>query len=267
MTKSRKVPVTFLVVAMTIAPLATAFAGITPEQKCASAKMKAVGKKYAAKAKCYAKALSQSAAVDAACLQLAESKFQTAFDKAEAKGGCLNENNAAAIEAKIDTCLADVVGDLGCGNGVQEGDEQCDDGNVISGDGCSSTCLDEGCVSDANCPSGQLCVGGVCVAPACGDGLVQGGEQCDDGNVISGDGCDSNCTTEGGYDCSGTPSVCQTVCGDGIVAGSEQCDDFNTFSGDGCDSNCLLECQPLGAACSVAVDCCSNVCSGGVCVP
>ena len=27
-----------------------------------------------------------------------------------------------------------------CGNGIVEGTEQCDDGNTISGDGCSSTC-------------------------------------------------------------------------------------------------------------------------------
>jgi len=30
-----------------------------------------------------------------------------------------------------------------CGNGVVEGSEECDDGNTISGDGCSSTCTTE----------------------------------------------------------------------------------------------------------------------------
>ena len=30
-----------------------------------------------------------------------------------------------------------------CGNGVQEAGEQCDDGNLIDGDGCSSSCLVE----------------------------------------------------------------------------------------------------------------------------
>ncbi|MEM2974451.1 MAG: DUF2341 domain-containing protein, partial [Candidatus Micrarchaeia archaeon] len=30
-----------------------------------------------------------------------------------------------------------------CGNGVVEGDEQCDDGNTVSGDGCSSECQSE----------------------------------------------------------------------------------------------------------------------------
>ncbi len=31
-----------------------------------------------------------------------------------------------------------------CGNGVVEGDEECDDGNTIDGDGCSSVCTNEG---------------------------------------------------------------------------------------------------------------------------
>lgn len=30
-----------------------------------------------------------------------------------------------------------------CGNGVRDGTEACDDGNVLSGDGCSSVCLKE----------------------------------------------------------------------------------------------------------------------------
>jgi len=30
-----------------------------------------------------------------------------------------------------------------CGNGVVEGDEECDDGNITDRDGCSSVCLTE----------------------------------------------------------------------------------------------------------------------------
>jgi len=32
-----------------------------------------------------------------------------------------------------------IVGNV-CGNGVQDGGEQCDDDNDVSGDGCSHTC-------------------------------------------------------------------------------------------------------------------------------
>jgi cysteine-rich repeat protein len=30
-----------------------------------------------------------------------------------------------------------------CGDGMQQGAESCDDGNVTSGDGCSATCVQE----------------------------------------------------------------------------------------------------------------------------
>jgi cysteine-rich repeat protein len=32
-----------------------------------------------------------------------------------------------------------------------------------------------------------------CTVPACGDGILDGGEVCDDGNVASGDGCAADC--------------------------------------------------------------------------
>mgnify|MGYP003865870939 CR=1 FL=1 len=64
-----------------------------------------------------------------------------------------------------------------CGNGLLEGAEICDDGNSISGDGCSSLCLNENC----------------------GDNVLQPllGEECDDGNLVSGDNCSVSCSVEG----------------------------------------------------------------------
>lgn len=65
-----------------------------------------------------------------------------------------------------------------CGDGAVNANrgEQCDDGNVISGDGCSALCLSE----------------------YCGDGVIQiaSGEQCDDGNTTANDGCSSACAIE-----------------------------------------------------------------------
>jgi len=165
-----------------------------------------------------------------------------------------------------------------CGDGTVQGfaGEQCDDANVLSGDGCSDTCITE----------------------FCGDNIVNNGEECDDGNIVSGDTCNGNCLSEfcgdsiitpdlneicdsdiqscftvEGYqgsstcsvDCSDfeiciTPffcgdGVCQTtaentftctsdcpnVCGDGLLEPGESCDDGNTIPNDGCNDVCEIE--------------------------
>ncbi|MCC6555164.1 MAG: hypothetical protein IT372_19540 [Polyangiaceae bacterium] len=49
-------------------------------------------------------------------------------------------------------------------------------------------------------------------APACGDGVVDPGEQCDDGNTTSGDFCSATCAFEGGDTCPG-PNVPLTPAG------------------------------------------------------
>lgn len=61
-----------------------------------------------------------------------------------------------------------------CGNGVIDTDEECDDGNQVAGDGCSSDCRS---------------------AEVCGNALVDYavGEVCDDGNTDPDDQCCSDC--------------------------------------------------------------------------
>lgn len=63
-----------------------------------------------------------------------------------------------------------------CGNGEVDPGELCDDGNYVSGDGCSEDCFVDPIV--------------------CGDGNVDQGEQCDDGGTVDGDGCSSTCQWE-----------------------------------------------------------------------
>ena len=46
-------------------------------------------------------------------------------------------------------------------------------------------------------------------ARACGDGVIQQGEQCDDLNAIQRDGCSSSCQIEDECECSGEPSSCK----------------------------------------------------------
>lgn len=147
--------------------------------------------------------------------------------------------------------------------------ENCDDGNLASGDGCTSDC---------NVESGYLCTvpGTPCRIPACGDGFVDfipdpngcdtgaggsggtagtgmGGsagapacgtfEQCDDGNTSASDGCSDTCVPEEGYVCYEPGAPCTVaVCGNGLVEWPvEECDDGNEVSGDGCTADCRGE--------------------------
>ena len=83
-----------------------------------------------------------------------------------------------AANANIGAYTLDILTQLPapvCGNGQVEAGEQCDDGNVVAGDGCSPTCQTE---------------------PRCGNGVVEAGEQCDDGNLVAGDGCSAACQNE-----------------------------------------------------------------------
>jgi cysteine-rich repeat protein len=64
-----------------------------------------------------------------------------------------------------------------CGDGIVEGDEECDDGNDLDDDDCTNACT----------------------LPVCGDGVVQEhlGEACDDGNTLAGDECGATCLLPG----------------------------------------------------------------------
>ena len=79
-----------------------------------------------------------------------------------------------------------------CGDGTIEGAEACDDGNLVDGDGCASSCALE-----PDCSSGK------CVS-RCGDGMKLQPEVCDDGNTADGDGCAHDCVLETGFSCTDT---------------------------------------------------------------
>jgi fibro-slime domain-containing protein len=147
-----------------------------------------------------------------------------------------------------------------CGDGIVAGNEQCDDGNVNSGDGCSSSCAVE---AGYTCPTpGMKCK----KIEYCGDSVVDLdlGETCDDGNTVAGDGCSSLCQLEPDYACptAGMPCVSTVHCGDGKVTGSETCDDGNAVSGDGCSSTCQVE---TGWQCPTPdAKCVAKACGDGI---
>lgn len=159
-----------------------------------------------------------------------------------------------------------------CGDGRIAGNEACDDGNTMIGDGCRNDCTAEVCgdgikdpteqCDDGNNVATDKCTNNCVAVAVCGDSVVDVGEECDDGNKISGDGCTSTCKLEGavcgngqlesgeqcddgnttsGDGCSDSCRFEAGTCGDNVVGTGEQCDDGNVVSGDGCDSSCLFE--------------------------
>ncbi len=124
------------------------------------------------------------------------------------------------IDPNTNTCVQTATDEGGgitpaCGNKIVERGEECDDGNVINGDGCSATCTRE-------------------AGPLCGNKLKEGAEQCDVGlsDTVS---CDSSGA--------GTEKCTFVECGDSYknLAAGEQCDDGNNENGDGCSATCTLE--------------------------
>jgi len=107
-------------------------------------------------------------------------------------------------------CIAFNVRQAVCGDGIvdENHQEQCDDGNMIDGDGCSASCTTE----------------------YCGDAIDNNGdtEECDDGNITDDDLCNNQCQLN-------------PVCGNDILEGEEECDDGNITDGDGCSASCNLE--------------------------
>lgn len=137
-------------------------------------------------------------------------------------------------------CLR-VGGDIAiCGNGKQEGDEVCDDGDLMNGRlddptfrGCNADCSDnERCGNGIAEPPREVCddggdENGPCsddclTAYICGDGVIDPGEACDDGNTSSEDFCTAECVVN--------------ECGDGFVNenGGEECDPGPGIEDDTC---------------------------------
>ncbi len=104
---------------------------------------------------------------------------------------------AGTCKQKISVNREPICGD----NFVDSGaGEECDDGNLTSADGCSSTCKVE---------PGWACTGKRSRCDGiCGDGLIRGTEECDDADLMNGDGCNSKCRVEPGFTCTGEPSNC-----------------------------------------------------------
>ena len=94
--------------------------------------------------------------------------------------------------ARVNGARTDIGADeLTCGNATTDPGEQCDDGDLIDGDGCDSNCTVTGC----------------------GNRIVTAGEQCDDGNMAAGDCCSATCQ----FEANGSPCADAELCTNGDV--------------------------------------------------
>jgi cysteine-rich repeat protein len=154
----------------------------------------------------------------------------------------------------------------GCGDGMINGAEECDDGNTMDGDGCSHACMLE---------NGHTA--------SCGDGILEVGEGCDDGNMVSGDGCSSVCQSESaGLPCtphtfrcgpSGDVEVCNNAgtawqyvssCSTGCNAGA--CTDPTCQAGTKrCHGEVVETCNAGGTGWDAGEDCSATYCASGTC--
>ncbi|MDH3623526.1 MAG: PQQ-dependent sugar dehydrogenase [Myxococcales bacterium] len=120
----------------------------------------------------------------------------------------------------------------GCGDGSQDPGEECDDGNLTDGDGCTSSCVLE----------------------FCGDGIVNNGglETCEPPNTAL---CSSTCTIiPGGMSCTS-----DLDCDDGNVCTDDQCDPGTSTC---LHDNIAVACEDQNACTSIDV-CAEGVCVGG----
>jgi cysteine-rich repeat protein len=127
-------------------------------------------------------------------------------------GGCVAEVVPAEevcgtpLDEDCDGLVDALDPDCPCGDGFVTAGEECDDGNAVATDGCTTACKFAVCgdgfwheggkeeCDDGNQDDTDLCLT-ICKKATCGDGIVQpaAGESCDDKNAVDDDACPDTC--------------------------------------------------------------------------
>ena len=144
-----------------------------------------------------------------------------------------------------------------CGDGNKTPDEQCDDGDTTSGDGCSASCTVETCWNCSGDPS-------VCTPKSSGSSCPSDGLFCDGTESCNGSG---SCVSSGNP-CSGG-SECNALCNEAAdncfdPNGTPCADEPNPCTVDQCNGagscghlagNAGASCRPAAGACDAAEVC------------
>jgi cysteine-rich repeat protein len=101
------------------------------------------------------------------------------------------------IDCRLETCVAGAVVSVDDDDETPlPDDDPCTADGCVDGAGVYPVVPDgTGCDTDDNSVTEEVCVGGVCVASQCGDGVADPalGEDCDPGAPVAGDRCSSLC--------------------------------------------------------------------------
>jgi cysteine-rich repeat protein len=156
-----------------------------------------------------------------------------------------------------------------CGDGVVDPGEECDDGNVVAGDGCGPTCrVERPTVTSTTLPPPPS----TCMTAS---GLPL---DCDDRNPCTIDSCDATAgcvhdpvPVEGRGCDDGNACTEQDRCTGGVCAGSPvACDDGDACTAEACDpsAGCTHSTSGAdGASCDDGDPCTeADACGGGICV-
>lgn len=91
----------------------------------------------------------------------------------------------------IDTCVPEILTDIGSGLAVPDFKSPCHS-LCVSGGALDQKCV-KSCFQEVLDQYSDGIIGNL---PVCGNNILQPGEGCDDGNTTAGDGCSATCTVE-----------------------------------------------------------------------
>ena len=165
-----------------------------------------------------------------------------------------------------------------CGNGSVEGDESCDDGNILSGDGCSAFCAQEEiCDDDADndgddtidcldrdCANHAACAGPAEDCDTVGDEDGDGQADCDDSDCAGEPACGGateDCDTAGDEDGNNLADCADPACSEDPDCQTGLPEDCDTVGDE--DGNNLADCEDPEcsehASCQTPVEDCDTV--------
>ncbi|HEY2774764.1 MAG TPA: hypothetical protein VGK20_12020 [Candidatus Binatia bacterium] len=181
--------------------------------------------------------------------------------RSAAKPPIISGTVSPAATKIVDPSLPGVPGCPTCGNGTLDFGETCDDGNTVSGDGCSSDCQNEKCIAQTPgydpahpnavplCSDGNACTADVCNTALNGGTCQHPAKNCSDNIDCTDDSC-----AAGNGQCLHVPN--NTKCDDGNPC----TDDFCSATGCGTSNN-TSPCNDNNS-CTTSDICANGTCTG-----